>query len=87
MYERSYLRTQREEYLLQQLELEKQASEIFYHTMAITNALSPDEYFDQISRRSIVDIIKNDSFGMIVETVPLFSPLKMSSSFMHLFFV
>ena len=63
VYERSYLRTQREEYLLQQLQLEKQATEIAFHTINITNALSPDEYFERVSRPTLEDIFRNDPFG------------------------
>ena len=63
VYERSYLRTQREEYLKQQLALEKKASEIVFHTINITNALSPDEYFEKISRPTIQDTFAKDPFG------------------------
>ena len=63
VYERSYLRIQREEYLQQQLTLEKMASEIIFHTINITNALSPDEYFEQISRPAIQDMFAKDPFG------------------------
>ena len=63
VYERSYLRTQREQYLQQQLELEQKASEIVFHTISITNALSPDEYFEQVSRHAIQDMFEKDPFG------------------------
>ena len=63
VYERSYLGTQLEEYLQQQLTLEKMASEIIFHTINITNALSPDEYFEQISRPAIQDMFAKDPFG------------------------
>ena len=66
VYERSYLRIQREEYLQQQLTLEKMASEIIFHTINITNALSPDEYFEQISRPAIQDMFAKDPFGMFL---------------------
>ncbi|XP_020632863.1 uncharacterized protein LOC110069677, partial [Orbicella faveolata] len=67
VYERSYLRIQREEYLQQQLTLEKMASEIIFHTINITNALSPDEYFEQISRPAIQDMFAKDPFGVYSE--------------------
>ncbi|KAJ7374341.1 60S acidic ribosomal protein P1 [Desmophyllum pertusum] len=67
VYERSYLRIQREEYLQQQLALEKTASEIIFHTINITNALSPDEYFEQISRPAIQDMFAKDPFGVYSE--------------------
>ena len=73
MYERSYLRIQREEYLKQQLALEKKASEIIFHTINITNALSPDEYFENISRPTIQDIFAKDPFG---EVAVLLAPTK-----------
>ena len=73
MYERSYLRIQREEYLKQQLALEKKASEIIFHTINITNALSPDEYFEEISRPTIQDIFSKDPFG---EVAVLLAPTK-----------
>ena len=63
VYERSYLRIQREEYLQQQLALEKMASEIIFHTISITNALSPDDFFEQVSRPTIQSIFANDPFG------------------------
>ena len=65
VYERSYLRIQREEYLQQQLALEKMASEIVFHTISITNALSPDEFFEQVSRATIQSIFKQDPFGKL----------------------
>ena len=65
VYERSYLRIQREEYLQQQLALEKMASEIVFHTISITNALSPDEFFEQVSRPTIQSIFKQDPFGKL----------------------
>ncbi|XP_073247828.1 uncharacterized protein [Porites lutea] len=67
VYERSYLRIQREEYLQQQLALEKMASEIVFHTISITNALSPDEFFEQVSRPTIQSIFKQDPFGVYSE--------------------
>ena len=39
------------------------ASEIIFHTINITNALSPDEYFEQISRPAIQDMFVKDPFG------------------------
>lgn len=39
------------------------ASEIIFHTINITNALSPDEYFEQISRPAIQDMFAKDPFG------------------------
>ena len=39
------------------------ASEIIFHTIHITNALSPDEYFEQISRPAIQDMFVKDPFG------------------------
>lgn len=67
VYERSYLRIQREEYLQQQLALEKMASEIIFHTISITNALSPDDFFEQVSRPTIQSIFANDPFGVYSE--------------------
>ncbi|XP_068731509.1 uncharacterized protein [Montipora capricornis] len=67
VYERSYLRHQRAEYLQQQLALEKMASEVVFHTVSITNALSPDEYFAQISRPTIENIFTEDPFGVYSE--------------------
>ena len=71
MYTRSYLRIQREEYLKQQLALEKKASEIIFHTINITNALSPDEYFEEISRPTIQDIFSKDPFGEVAVLLAL----------------
>ena len=65
VYEKSYLRHQRAEYLQQQLALEKMASEIVFHTISITNALSPDEYFEQVSLPTIRNIFIQDPFGKI----------------------
>ncbi|XP_015766245.1 PREDICTED: tyrosine-protein kinase Fer-like isoform X3 [Acropora digitifera] len=64
VYERSYLRLQRAEYLQQQLALEKMASEIVFHTISITNALSPDEFFEQVSLPTIQNIFTQDPFGV-----------------------
>ncbi|CAH3188203.1 unnamed protein product [Porites lobata] len=64
VYLRSYLRIQRDQYLQQQLALEKKASEIIFHTTTVTNALSPDEYFELISRHAIEDMFMKDSFGV-----------------------
>ena len=63
VYERSYLRLQRAEYLQQQLALEKMASEIVFHTVSITNALSPDDFFEQVSLPTIQNIFTQDPFG------------------------
>lgn len=63
VYVRSYLRIQRDQYLQQQLALEQRASEIIFHTTTVTNALSPDEYFELISRPAIEDMFMKDSFG------------------------
>ena len=63
VYLRSYLRIQRDQYLQQQLALEQKASEIILHTTTVTNALSPDEYFELISRDAIEDMFMKDSFG------------------------
>ncbi|XP_044172563.1 uncharacterized protein LOC114963820 isoform X2 [Acropora millepora] len=67
VYERSYLRHQRAEYLQQQLALEKMASEIVYHTTSITNALSPDDFFEQVSLPTIQNIFTQDPFGVYSE--------------------
>ncbi|XP_073233665.1 uncharacterized protein [Porites lutea] len=64
VYLRSYLRIQRDQYLQQQLALEQKASEIILHTTTVTNALSPDEYFELISRHAIEDMFMKDSFGV-----------------------
>ncbi|KAI8508137.1 60S acidic ribosomal protein P1 [Branchiostoma belcheri] len=62
VYEKSYLGTQREEYLLQQLALEKQASEIVFHTSSITNALATDDALEFISKPALQDIYSSDPF-------------------------
>ncbi|XP_019614926.1 PREDICTED: uncharacterized protein LOC109462774 [Branchiostoma belcheri] len=67
VYEKSYLGTQREEYLLQQLALEKQASEIVFHTSSITNALATDEALEFISKPALQDIYRSDPFGVFTE--------------------
>ena len=59
------MRHQRAEYLQQQLALEKMASEVVFHTVSITNALSPDEYFEQISRPTVENIFTEDPFGKL----------------------
>ena len=41
------------------------ASEIVFHTISITNALSPDDYFEQVSRPTIENIFTEDPFGKI----------------------
>ncbi|XP_022801603.1 uncharacterized protein LOC111339252 isoform X2 [Stylophora pistillata] len=43
------------------------ASEIIFHTINITNALSPDEYFENISRSALQDIFSKDPFGVYAE--------------------
>ncbi|XP_068708228.1 uncharacterized protein [Montipora foliosa] len=67
VYLRSYLRIQRDQYLQQQLALEQNASEIIIHTTTVTNALSPDEYFELISRDAIKDMFLTDSFSIYSE--------------------
>ena len=42
------------------------ASEIIFHTMSITNALSPDEYYEQISLPTIQDIFSKNPFGKLM---------------------
>lgn len=42
------------------------ASEIIFHTMSMTNALSPDEYYKQISRPTIQDIFSKNPFGKLM---------------------
>ncbi|XP_067026413.1 uncharacterized protein [Acropora muricata] len=64
VYERSYLRHQHAEYLQQQLALEKMASEIVFHTISITNALSPNDFFEQVSLPTIQNIFTEDPFGV-----------------------
>uniref|UniRef100_T1IJW3 Replication protein A subunit n=1 Tax=Strigamia maritima TaxID=126957 RepID=T1IJW3_STRMM len=63
IYERSYLPTQRAEYLEQQLNLELQATEIAYHTLQITNALATDEMLEKSSRGKLKDIYEKDPIG------------------------
>lgn len=70
VYLRSYLRIQRDQYLQQQLELEQKASEIILHTTTVTNALSPDEYFELISRPSIEDMSRKT---LLVEKTFIFT--------------
>lgn len=41
------------------------ASEIIFHTMSMTNALSPDEYYEQMSRPTIQDIFSKNPFGKL----------------------
>ncbi|XP_066292396.1 uncharacterized protein [Branchiostoma lanceolatum] len=67
VYEKSYLGTQREEYLLQQLALEKQASEIVFHTSSITNALATDDALEFISKPALQDIYSSDPFGVFTD--------------------
>lgn len=55
--------TQRESYLQQQLELEKQASEITYMTSSITNALAPKEVIDTVAKPKVAAIFDDDPFG------------------------
>ena len=42
------------------------ASEIIFHTMSMTNALSPDEYYEQMSRPTIQDIFSKNPFGKLM---------------------
>ena len=63
VWERFFLATQRENYLLQQLELEKQASEIIYMTSSITNALATIEVIDTVSKPKVARIFEDDPFG------------------------
>ena len=63
VYLRSYLRIQLDQYLQYQLSLEQRASEIIFHTTTVTNALSPDEYFELISRHGIEDTFMRYPFG------------------------
>nr|XP_006822521.1 PREDICTED: uncharacterized protein LOC102809990 [Saccoglossus kowalevskii] len=63
IYEISFLATQRESYLKQQLLLEQHATEIAYHTTNITNALTTDELLEKAFRPSLVNIYKKDPFG------------------------
>ncbi|XP_044172270.1 uncharacterized protein LOC122956650 [Acropora millepora] len=67
VYVRSYLQHQLVEYLQQQLALEKIASEIVFHTTSITNALSPDDFFEQVSLPTIQNIFTQDPFGVYSE--------------------
>ncbi|XP_015774992.1 PREDICTED: uncharacterized protein LOC107353184 [Acropora digitifera] len=67
VYERSYLRHQLAEYLQQQLALEKMASEIVFHTISITSALSPDDFFEQVSLPTIQNIFTQNPFGVYSE--------------------
>ncbi|GAB6029270.1 hypothetical protein CHUAL_005037 [Chamberlinius hualienensis] len=64
VYERSYLASQREEYLMQQLRLEIMATEIAFHTLQITNALATDEVLLKQSRPKLVDIYRKDPLGI-----------------------
>ncbi|XP_062509470.1 uncharacterized protein LOC134185648 isoform X2 [Corticium candelabrum] len=64
VWERFYLSTQRESYLQQQLELEKQASEITYMTSSITNALAPKEVIDTVAKPKVAAIFDDDPFGV-----------------------
>lgn len=41
------------------------ASEIIFHTMSMTTALSPDEYYEQMSRPTIQDIFSKNPFGKL----------------------
>jgi serine/threonine protein kinase len=67
VWERFFLATQREQYLLQQLELEKQASEITYMTSSITNALAPTEVIKTVSKPKVARIFQDDPFGVSSE--------------------
>ncbi|XP_077996237.1 uncharacterized protein LOC144449559 isoform X2 [Glandiceps talaboti] len=66
IYEASYLPTQREEYLRQQLLLEQNATEIAFHTTSITNALTTNELLEQVSKQSLVNIYKKDPFASVM---------------------
>ena len=39
------------------------AAEIVYHTTSITNALSPDDFLEQVSLPTIQNIFTQDPFG------------------------
>ncbi|XP_071950170.1 uncharacterized protein [Antedon mediterranea] len=59
----SFLPTQRENYLTQQLLLEKTATEIHFHTTKVTNALTTLELLEKESKPSLERIFRNDPFG------------------------
>ncbi|XP_070571493.1 uncharacterized protein [Ptychodera flava] len=67
VYEISFLPTQRESYLRQQLLLEENATEIAFHTTSITNALTTNELLEQVSRPSLINIYRKDPFGSYSE--------------------